>query len=83
MNTIDPNRTYSIPEASELFGVSGETIRLKCVAKKLHAARVDNGPWRIAGASLLAHFAPVLELQQVTVRTIRENTRRALALQKS
>jgi len=68
---IDASKTYSVSEASELVGVSGETIRLKCVAKKLHAARVDNGPWRIAGASLLAHYAPVLDLGQVTVRTDR------------
>ena len=80
---IDAGKTYSVSEASKLMGVSGETIRLKCVAKKLHAARVDNGPWQIAGASLLAHYSPVLELGQATVRTNREKARRSMALQKA
>ncbi len=78
---IDANKTYTVAEASELAGVCGETIRLKIKNKKLVAARVDHGPWRVAGASLLNNFAPVLELQRVTVRTSREKNKRAHQLQ--
>jgi hypothetical protein len=60
---IDPNRTYSVSYASEFAGVSGETIRQKIKHKKLKAARVDNGPWRISGASLVEMMAPVTAIQ--------------------
>lgn len=79
---VDASKTYSVSEASELMGVCGETIRLKIKNKKLVAARVDNGHWKIAGASLLAHFAPVLALQDVTVRTDREKNKCARQLQR-
>ena len=72
MNTIDPQRTYSITEAAEIAGRSVEYIRLKIKSKKLVAARIDRGPWRIAGASLAKMMAPITAIQPATVPPDRE-----------
>ena len=78
--TIDPNKTYSVFEASELMGVCGETIRLKIKKGKLKAARVDNGPWRISGESLAKMMAPLTAIQPATLPTNTELRRLAHSL---
>ena len=78
--TIEPHKMYSVSVASELMGVCGETIRLKIKKGKLQAARVDNGPWRISGASLIKMMAPITDLQPTlpTDRELLARTRKAL-----
>ena len=76
---VDPNRLYSIAEATVVAGCSRETIRLKIQNKKLIAARIGGGPWRITGESLLNLIAPFLAIQSA-VPTPRELNRRACNL---
>ena len=78
--TIEPHKMYSVSVASELMGVCGETIRLKIKKGKLQAARVDNGPWRISGASLIKMMAPITAIQSATLPTNRELQRLAHSL---
>ena len=73
---IDPNRLYSIAEAQALAGCSRETIRQKIKNKRLVAARIDKGPWKIAGASLANLIAPLTALQPELVPTQQEVNRR-------
>ena len=56
-----------------------DPIRQKIMNKKLAAARMDKGPWKIAGHSLAKLVAPIIALQPVTIPTSRELNRRALA----
>ena len=67
--TIESHKTYSVSEASQFMGRSGEYVRLKIKNKKLKAARIENGPWRISGASLIKMMAPITDLQQHVLRT--------------
>ena len=73
---IDPNRLYSIAEARAFAGCSRETIRQKIKNKKLAAARIDKGPWKIPGDSLINLVAPLTAIQPTTVPTDSEITAR-------
>ena len=79
MSDLDPNRLYSIAVASELTGWSREYIRLKIKNKKLVAARIERGPWRINGESLEKMIAPLTAIQP-TIPTSRELNRRIRSL---
>lgn len=75
MTPIDPQRMYSIAEAAAIADCSGECIRLKIKNKKLVAARIDTGPWQVAGYSLAKMMAPITAIQQATVPTTTEVNR--------
>ena len=76
---IDPNRLYSIAEAQIFARCSRETIRQKIKNKKLAAARIEKGPWKIPGHSLAKMVAPFAALQLETLPTNRELNRRSIA----
>ena len=78
MSALDPHRLYSIAAASELAGCSRETIRMKIKNKKLVAARIDRGPWRINGESLEKMIAPLTAILTAEAPNVREINRRAI-----
>ena len=78
MPALDPNRLYSIATASELAGCSRETIRMKIKNKKLVAARIDGGPWRITVESFEKMIAPLTAILTAEVPNVREINRRAI-----